>query len=355
MKIITGMSGGVDSSAAALILKLHGHDVTGITMSVWKKNGITECKKNACYGPDEKEDIEEAANICESIGIPHIVFDCADEYEKKVLSYFRNEYLSGKTPNPCVICNPLLKFGTLISYAEKSGLEFDAFATGHYARTSYDEKSKRHILKKGKDKRKDQSYFLYRLSQNQIKNSIFPLGEMEKNDIRELCRTHNLSVSEKKESQDFYSGDYRELLGKNSDSGEIITSSGEIIGKHNGLWNFTPGQRRGLGISSEKPLYVIKLDAVKNQVIVGRKTETLQDSFFIESPNWISIDNPSANFFAEIKVRHGSELIEGTVEPDTENRYHVKLKSPAGQIAPGQSAVFYDGDNVIGGGIIVKE
>ena len=355
MKIITGMSGGVDSSAAALILKLHGHEVTGITMSVWKDNGITECKKNACYGPDEKEDIEEASNICKSIGIPHIVFDCADEYEKKVLSYFRSEYLSGKTPNPCVICNPLLKFGTLISYAEKSGLEFDAFATGHYARTSYNEKSNRHILKKGIDKRKDQSYFLYRLSQNQIKNSIFPLGEMEKNDIRELCRTHNLSVSEKKESQDFYSGDYRELLGQDSDSGEIITSSGEIIGKHNGLWNFTPGQRRGLGISSEKPLYVIKLDAVKNRVIVGQKTETFQDSFFIESPNWISINNPASKFFSEIKVRHGSELIEGTVEPDTENRFHIKLKSPAGQIAPGQSAVFYDGDIVIGGGIIVKE
>jgi tRNA-specific 2-thiouridylase len=216
MKILVGMSGGVDSSVAALLLKEQGHEVIGATMSIWGKGdklpaSSSSCK-DACYGPNEKEDIEQAQAICEQIGIPFRVFDCVEQYEKIVLENFKKEYLSGRTPNPCIWCNSLIKFDVLPFLARQSGIDFDKFATGHYASVNFNETTNRYELKKGVNPKKDQSYFIYRLRQEQLANILLPLGDYSKEEIREIAKKAGLKVHDKPDSQDFYSGDYNELL-----------------------------------------------------------------------------------------------------------------------------------------------
>ena len=260
MKILVGMSGGVDSSVAALLLKEQGHEVVGATMKIWSDEKHkrlapsvkTESCKDACYGPNEKEDIEEARKICEKIGIPFYVFDCSKEYEQIVLDNFKQEYLSGRTPNPCIRCNSLIKFDVLPFIAKKSGLEFDKFATGHYARVEEGENA-RFMLKKGVNPKKDQSYFLYKLRQDQLSNIIMPLGGYEKAQIRDIAKNAGLKVYDKPDSQDFYSGDYNELLEVKPAPGDIVDKNGKVLGKHEGIWNYTIGQRKGLGIAHSSP------------------------------------------------------------------------------------------------------
>jgi tRNA-specific 2-thiouridylase len=348
------MSGGVDSSAAALILKQQGHDVTGATMAIWKGGCDTSgnCSagkcKNACYGPDEKEDIEQARQVCEQIGIPFHVFDCKDEYEKIVLDNFKKEYLSGRTPNPCIWCNSLIKFGTLPQLAKAAGIEFDKFATGHYARL--EEINGQYILKRGIDPKKDQSYFIYRLKQEQLANILLPLGGYTKEEIRKIAKENGLQVSDKPDSQDFYSGDYNALLNIQEKTGNIVDKNGKILGTHTGIWNYTVGQRKGLGIAAAEPLYVLELRKETNEVVVGFQDAAFRK--FLTADNLSRITElpiPRAGLTAKIRSAQTPTPVKVEFKED---EITVEFEELQKSITPGQSIVLYNGDAVLGGGII---
>jgi tRNA-specific 2-thiouridylase len=351
MKILVGLSGGVDSSVAALILKQQGHEVIGATMSIWGKDGMAlkSGHRNACYGPDEKEDIEEARKIAKQIGIPYFVFDCVEQYEKIVLDNFKSEYIQGRTPNPCIWCNSLVKFGVLPHIAKENGVEFDKFATGHYARV--EEENGKFILKRGIAPHKDQSYFLYRLKQEQLKDILLPLGNYTKDDIRKIAKENGLNVAEKPDSQDFYDGDYNELLGIQELEGNIVNSEGKILGKHKGIWNYTIGQRKGLGVSSTEPLYVLELRKDTNEVVVGAIDKTFKKSLVATNLNWIAIDKPKTEIKAQAKIRSTQQPTEVIVRPFNDD-IEVVFDEYQKSIAIGQSVVLYDNDKVLGGGII---
>jgi tRNA-uridine 2-sulfurtransferase len=356
MKIAVGLSGGVDSSVAALLLKQQGHDLVGVTMKIWRAGdagGVPVTKGNACYGPEEKEDVEAARNLCGRLSIPYHSIDCSAEYEKIVLDYFKTEYRSGRTPNPCVRCNQEVKFGVLPKLARESGIEFEKFATGHYARVEQDPVSGRFILKKGVEPKKDQSYFLYRLSQQQLAAALFPVGGLRKEEVRRIAREAGLEVHDKEESQDFYSGDYADIIGGQGRAGEIVDSFGNVLGKHTGIWNYTIGQRKGLGIAFKEPLYVLSIDAKENRIVVGTEKETRRSVFTVIDCVWSGMGKldralPSAG----VKIRSASPVAEAAIEPMENNRVRVTFSEPHSAITPGQSAVFYDGDAVLGGGII---
>ncbi|GAK49830.1 tRNA-specific 2-thiouridylase mnmA [Candidatus Moduliflexus flocculans] len=271
MKIAVGMSGGVDSSVAAWLLKEAGHDVFGVSMALWDRSSVLTAapQRHACYGPDEAQELDTARHVCEQLDMPFYVFDCAKQYQEIMLAYFQEEYQAGRTPNPCVRCNQLVKFGLLPLMIELANMPFDAFATGHYARVTQDAATGRFLLRKGKDGKKDQSYFLYRLSQQQLARSRFPLAQYRKEDVRAIARRAGLgAVADIAESQDFYSGDYRDLLCLPECPGNIVDTNGHVIGMHQGVWHYTIGQRKGLGIAAAEPLYAIGLDVNANTVII---------------------------------------------------------------------------------------
>ena len=350
MKILVGLSGGVDSAVAAAVLKQQGHDVIGITMAIWgdKKATVHKSGHGACLGPDEKEDIESASKVAKALDIPYHVIDCSKQYDEIVLKYFKDEYLSGRTPNPCVRCNSLIKFGVLPYVAKENGIEFDKFATGHYARIV--EKSGAFHLACANDKTKDQSYFLYKLTQSQLKNILMPLGEYSKAEVRTLAKDFELEVFDKPDSQDFFEGDYNELLGVKDCVGNIVNKNGDILGKHNGIWNYTIGQRKGLGISSNEPLYVIELNKDTNTVVVGNIDNTFKKVLMatqINIPSGLKI--LSGNYSAKIRSSQKAQDCKIDV---FENRIKVEFLDYQKSIAPGQSVVIYDGELVLAGGII---
>ena len=352
MRIIVGMSGGVDSSVTAMLLKQQGHDVIGVTMAIWGEKGVKNQLKDklpqrhgACLGPDEKEDIEEARRIANEIGIPFYVFDCAKQYEEIVLDNFKKEYLQGRTPNPCIWCNSLIKFNVLPSLAKANGIEFDKFATGHYARI--EENNGKYLLKRGLDSKKDQSYFLYRLTQEQLSNIILPLGGFSKEEIRSIARENGLDVAEKPDSQDFYNGDYNELLGVEDKIGNIVDISGKVLGQHKGIWNYTVGQRKGIGISSTEPLYVIELKKDTNEVVIGPRDKTMKDTLRAVSINKITEFKEACS----AKIRSTQQPVPVKIQEDSDGVI-VKFEDMQKSIAIGQSVVFYDNDIVLGGGII---
>lgn len=353
MKIVVGISGGVDSSVAALLLKEAGHNVTGVCMKIWdNKCSSSNIKKHTCFGPGEDEDIKDAKAVCDTIGIPFYTFDCTIQYRDIVLTYFKDEYLSGRTPNPCVKCNHLMKFGVLPDCVRKKGIAFDMFATGHYVRTEYDKDSKRFLLKKARDRRKDQSYFLYRLSQQQLSTVMFPLGTYLKDHVRDIAQKKGLVVFDKVDSQNFYNGDYTELLDVAEMEGSIIEKNGEVLGKHQGIWKYTLGQRHGLGISSSKPLYVIGLNDERNEVVVGLEEKIFNDTLIAQDMNWIMFDALHKEMDVAAKIRSTHQEVRAIIKRIENDAVLVKFKNPQRSIAPGQSIVFYDGDIVIGGGII---
>ncbi|MBR2865710.1 MAG: tRNA 2-thiouridine(34) synthase MnmA [Elusimicrobiaceae bacterium] len=353
--ILVGLSGGVDSAAAALLLKEQGHRVIGATMMIWDPSlpiPKTGHNQNACLSP-EKEDVSEIRKLAEKIGIEYHTIDCRQAYRQAVLENFRTEYAHGRTPNPCVICNSQIKFGVLPQAAHAQGILFDKFATGHYARI--EEKEGTFYLKTGSDPARDQSYFLHRLSQHQLKDILFPLGDLGKAQIRDLARQAGLSVADKEDSQDFYCGDYNDLLNFPNKAGDMILQDGTIIGKHTGIWGYTIGKRKGLGLSGFKePMYVVGIDAPKNQVIIGPKTALYKNTMHADNMSWTLGQPPAEEFECKIKIRNLHHAAKAKVKVSSDGQEISAVFEEAQlSITAGQSAVLYDGDMVLGGGVIL--
>jgi len=344
-KVLLGMSGGVDSSVAAILLKQQGYEVIGATMKL-------------CCESDEKVAIQDAKNVCEQLGIEHHVFDYSKEFKKYVIDDFISSYEDAKTPNPCVECNKYLKFNYFYNKAQELGSKY--IATGHYAKIEYSTEYNRYVLKKSDVEKKDQSYFLYNISNNILENILFPLAKYtDKDEIRKIAEENNLKIHKKPDSQEICfipDNDYSKFLAKNlkekPKSGNIVLTTGEILGKHTGLMNYTIGQRKGLGIAYKEPLYVLNLNKEKNEVIVGTEANLYSTELCATNLNWIAIDGIKETLTATAKIRYRAKESKCKVEVIDKNTIKVKFEEPQRAITPGQSVVFYDGDIVLGGGKI---
>jgi tRNA-specific 2-thiouridylase len=350
-RVIVALSGGVDSSVAAALLLREGHDVTGVTMRTWDGADDAAVTRHACYGPDQA-DIADAERVCHSLGIPLRVFDLRHAYATEVLEYARLQYLSGRTPNPCVRCNSRLKLDLLVDLARDQGIHFECVATGHYARVDTRPTQGRYLLKKGLDPAKDQSYFLFGLSQQQLGRALFPLGSYTKDQVRRLAADFGLCTRDKPESQDFAPGSYSALLDLPQRDGPILDRQGNVVGTHRGVHFYTIGQRKGLGLSARQALYVTDVDAGRNAVIVGTKEDVYSDELTCSELNWIAVPSLSRPRRVAAKIRYSHMEADATASPVAPGRVHVRFSRPQMAVAPGQAVVLYDGDVVVGGGTI---
>lgn len=349
-KVMLAMSGGVDSSCSLLLLKQQGYDIIGATMKLYDND-------TACCA---LKDIEDAKNVAERFGIPHYTFDFRDEFKKNVIERFNREYLNGLTPNPCVDCNRFMKFGVFLDKAAAFGCDY--IATGHYARIVFD--NGRYLLKKaiGKngENQKDQSYVLYNLTQDQMAHILFPLGETEKSSVRKIAEENDLTSHNKSESQDIcfvpdknYAGFIQKYTGTTSKKGNVIDKNGNILGQHDGIINYTIGQRKGLGIAFGKPMYVTGKDPEANTVTVGEYDELLDHSLIAGELNWIAFDSLETPVECKAKTRYKQAEQSCTVYPDAKNTVRVVFQHPQRALTRGQRVVFYNNDIVLGGGVIL--
>ncbi|MEM7757337.1 MAG: tRNA 2-thiouridine(34) synthase MnmA [Cyanobacteria bacterium P01_A01_bin.40] len=348
-KVVVGLSGGVDSSVAAASLHHQGYEVIGLTL--WLMKGKGQC----C-----SEGMVDAARLCEELGIPHHVVDSREVFQEHIIDYVVKGYEAGVTPLPCSQCNRAVKFAPMIDYA-KQELDTDKIATGHYARINYDVKSDRYQLLRAVDRNKDQSYFLYDLTQELLAASIFPLGNQTKTETRKIAAEFGLATAEKPESQDLClveaHGSMQTFLDRylQQKEGDIVDLAGNVLGKHTGIHHYTIGQRRGLGIAAPEPLYVVKLDAVMNRVVVGDRHAGGKLSCITSRMNWVSIAEPSSPIQAEVKIRYRSQSVPAQIIPLGNSQCKIMFEEPQFGVTPGQAAVLYSGELVLGGGIIELE
>jgi len=339
------MSGGVDSSVTAALLQKQGLEVEGVTMKL---------TAGLCC------DIGSAQAVCSSLGIQHRMLDAQEAFSRDIVGDFISEYRQGRTPNPCIKCNDLVKFHLLLSYARANG--FDHLATGHYARIEQDLLSSRFLLKKGIDESKDQSYFLYRLTQDQLKNVLFPLGALRKTEVRALARELALPAAERPESQEICfvpDNDYRGFLKEHNpeslQAGELVMTDGKVVGKHDGIAFFTVGQRRHLGVAAGERLYVVRIEPNTNRVVLGKQSELHTNGMVVGELNFINNVERAYPLNVQVKIRYRSPFVPATLESPANDQVRVVFAHPVAGVCPGQAAVFYDDDTVVGGGAIIKQ
>ncbi len=357
-KIVVGLSGGVDSSAAAAILHHQGYEVVGLTL--WLMKGKGQC----C-----SEGMVDAAKICEQLGVPHHIVDSREVFQASIVDFLVEGYSAGVTPLPCSQCNKTVKFGPMLKYARQE-LGIEKIATGHYARITHDTQTGRYQLRRAIDPGKDQSYFLYDLTQDFLAGTEFPLGEITKTETRRIAAEFGLTTADKPESQDLClvesNGSMRAFLDKYiaPHKGDIVHKDGRVLGQHDGIHHYTIGQRKGLGIAAPEPLYVVELDAARNRVIVGDRLLAVESECYVQQVNWVSVAPPTAPIRAEVQIRYRSHPVPATViplessqEPENNRGTRVKLifDEPQLSITPGQAAVWYEGDLLLGGGLIEKQ
>jgi len=353
-KVVVAMSGGVDSSVCAYLLKQQGYEVIGMTMQIWQDLPYeTQLKEGGCCSIGA---VYDARRVADKIGIPYYVINLKDYFNEKVIKYFVKEYLSGKTPNPCIACNKHLKFEELL----KKAFDIDAFylATGHYAKIEYEDATKRYVLKKSIDNDKDQSYALYNLTQFQLEHILFPLGYYTKKEIRQIAEEIGLSVADKPDSQEicFVNTNYRDFIYENAPGkikeGYFVDVKGNVLGEHKGIPFYTIGQRRGLGIAAGTPLYVVDIDAQNNTIILGEEKDLYVKEFLAYHMNWVAIDKLSERLNVNAKIRYNFHEKPAEIMPLENEMVKVVFKEPQKAVTPGQAVVFYRDDAVIGGGII---
>ena len=348
-KVVVGLSGGVDSSVAAATLHNQGYEVVGLTL--WLMKGKGQC----C-----SEGMVDAAFICEQLGIPHQIVDSRDVFQTNIVDYLISGYQSGVTPLPCSQCNRTVKFAPMLKYAREE-LGVDRIATGHYARIRYGEAGDRYELLRAVDRKKDQSYFLYDLTQDLLAGTEFPLGNQTKEETRQIAAQFGLKTATKPESQDLClieaHGSMKQFLDQyiHQNEGEIVDLDGKVLGHHQGIHHYTIGQRKGLGIAAAEPLYVVKLDPAMNRVVVGNRSSGGRTECTVDRTNWVSIPKPASPIRAEVQIRYRSRPVPASIIPLEGDRLKLTFDEPQFGVTPGQAAVFYSGETLLGGGIIERD
>jgi tRNA-specific 2-thiouridylase len=364
--IAVAMSGGVDSSAVAALLHEQGYELVGLTLQLWNqrrlagREGMPESVQGRCCSID---DVYDARRVAEHLGIPYYLVNAQERFEADVVRPFVDEYLAGRTPIPCTLCNNHLKFDQLLQTARQIGA--DRIATGHYAKNNFDAERGRWVLSRPADKSKDQTYFLFGLTQDQLSRTIFPLGDMQKPDVRVMASEHGLELAQKPDSQEICfipGGSYAHFLQAYLDeqgrampdsSGELVAADGSVVGHHDGIHRFTVGQRKGVGVSAPNPLYVLSIDPESHAVHVGTDDKLFSQTLVAERLNWISVPEPANEIKVRIKIRHRHEPAEATLRMNADGHAEARFAEPQRAITPGQAAVFYCEDEVVGGGWIV--